>query len=88
MNEDTLIKTMPLPHGQTWALFADANVIVLSPCLDEDGREQALNDVQAHWRRSGLRIIHEADDEPNVAAKTQPLASLTRLPARLLAGEG
>lgn len=59
MNEDTLIKTMALPHGRLWEWYADANIIVLSPCLDEQGRESALNELQAQWRRSGLRVVRD-----------------------------
>lgn len=87
MNEDTLVKTMPLPHGQTWAWFADANVVALSPCLSVEGRELALTEVQSHWRRSCLRVVPDAKDEPNVAALTQPTLPLKRLPTALLAGE-
>jgi polyphosphate kinase 2 (PPK2 family) len=63
MNEDTLIRTMPLPHGQLWAYHADANVIVLSPCLDAAGREAAITELQAQWRRSALRVVDDADKE-------------------------
>jgi hypothetical protein len=37
LNEDTLVKTLALPFGEKWAWYADANVIVLSPCLDQSG---------------------------------------------------
>lgn len=57
MTEKTLIKTMPLPFGQCWAWYPDANVIALSPDLTESEREHALCEVQAHWRRSCIRIV-------------------------------
>ena len=71
MNEDTLIKTMPLPQGRDWEWFADANIVVLAPHLCPAQREQALTEVQAHWRRSCLRVL------PSEPATTQPLAMLS-----------
>lgn len=57
MNEQTVVKTMALPFGQKWLYHADANVLVLSEALDEQGREDALSDMQAAWRRSGMRVV-------------------------------
>ena len=78
MNEHTLIKTMPLPQGRDWEWFADANIVVLAPHLCEEGRERALTEVQAHWRRSCIRVLPVPGEpcrgEPNV---TQPLAILS-----------
>lgn len=71
MNEATIIKTLVLPAGQRWALYADANIIALSPDLNLCERAQALDEVCAHWRRSTPRFV--PDDEPTV---TRPLASL------------
>lgn len=70
MNEKTLIKTVSLPFGQDWALYSDANVVALSPRLDEAGRERALSEVADHWRRSCLRIVGADDEATRV---TQPL---------------
>lgn len=61
MSEDTLIKTMRLPHGRLWEWFADLNVVALCPSLDAAGREWALSEVQAHWRRSCLRAVGGVD---------------------------
>ena len=85
MNEYTQIKYLDLPHGRPWEWYGDANVIVLAPRFRTDcqGREQALTEVQAHWRRSCIRVVQ--DDEANV---TQPMLPLVRLPTSLLAGEG
>lgn len=85
MNEDTIIKTLELPHGEEWAWFADANLVVLSPRLDAAGRERALTEVQAHWRRRCLRVVEDAATEPLMgrvpcpegSTVTQPLAGLT-----------
>lgn len=63
MVEKTIIKTLELPFGQEWLWYPDANVVVLSPCLDEQGRQRALSEVQAYWRRSCLHVV--AEDEPN-----------------------
>ena len=52
VNEATIIKTLDLPHGADWALYADANLIVLSPRLDACGRDRALDEVCAHWRET------------------------------------
>jgi len=85
VNEETIIRTMPLPHGQLWALHCDANVIVLSPCLDAAGREAAITELQAQWRRSALRVVDEA---PNVAAEARTTVPMKRLPAALVTAEG
>lgn len=76
MNEDTLVKTMPLPYGQEWLWIADANMVILSPCLDEVGRERALCEVSAHWRRSCLRLVDGGDMPSRVARllDTKPLS--------------
>ena len=73
MNEDTLIKTLPLPNGRDWEWYADANVIVLAPHLCPAERERALCNLQAQWRREGFRLI---PDESVPARTTQPLATL------------
>lgn len=65
MNEDTIVKALPLPYGQRWLWLADANMVLLSDELDEAGRESALCDVQAHWRRSCIRVVEE---QPMVAS--------------------
>lgn len=69
-HEDTLVKTLDLPPGQDWAWFADANIVGLAPHLTPEGRERALSEVQAYWRRSCLRIV--PDELPSTLA-TQPM---------------
>jgi hypothetical protein len=75
VNEATIIKTIELPYGQEWALYADANVIVLSPCLDNDGRRRAIDEVCAHWRQTIPRPF--GAQQISDSATTQPLASLS-----------
>lgn len=60
MNEDTVVKTLSLPHGRLWEWYPDANVIALSPCLDEAGREAAISEIQEQWRRQWIRIVPPA----------------------------
>lgn len=71
MNEETLVKTVPLPFGRTWEWYGDANVVVLSPDLDAEGRDRALDEVQAFWRRSCLRVV--GGDGPAAVQSTQPM---------------
>lgn len=72
MNEATIIKTLDLPGGQRWELYADANVIALAPGLTDCERDQALDEVCAHWRQSTF-----PPEWGGVSAgTTQPLASL------------
>lgn len=66
VTEKTLIKTMELPYGQAWAWFADANVVGLSATLNDEERENALSEVQAHWRRACLTVV------PDNAVAQQP----------------
>lgn len=66
MTEETLIKTMPrdaLSSAERgWDWHPDANLVVLAADLDAEGREAALSDVQAHWRRSCIRVV--TDEKP------------------------
>ena len=80
MNEDTLIKTMQLPNGRLWEWFADANLVVLSPCLDQDGREAAISELQAQWRRTGIRVIQ--DEEADSPGKPTEPFQLPQTPRR------
>jgi hypothetical protein len=75
VNEETLVKTMELPDGRDWEWYGDLNVVVLAPHLCPARREVALNEVQAHWRRSCIRIL-PADDYEHEVGETQPLAYL------------
>jgi hypothetical protein len=74
VNEATIIKTIELPFGQEWALYADANVIVLSPCLDgEGGAGRSTRSAPTGARRSPGRSARSDPD----SASTQPLASVS-----------
>lgn len=64
MIEKTVIKTLELPYGQDWLWYPDANVVVLAPHLDACGRERALSEVQAHWRRSWIHIVTDSEPPP------------------------
>lgn len=89
MNEDTIVKILPLPHGQDWAWHADANVIVLSDCLDDAGRDAALCDLQAQWRRSGLRVVPEYAELPlPIPLPPQQTMPIALPPTPLLAAGG
>lgn len=57
MNEETIIRTIPLRPGRRWEWFADCNVIGLAPGLTDTERQEAVTELQAEWRRSGLRLI-------------------------------
>lgn len=69
MTEQTLIKTIPLPFGQCWAWYPDANIVALAPNLSAAEREHALCEVQSHWRRSCLRVVGDDASVP-----TEPFA--------------
>lgn len=70
MNEDTDIRTIPLPYGRDWQWFAEANVLCLAPHLSPEGRERAI--IRAAVTVAA-RVQPDADG-PNV---TQPLAILS-----------
>lgn len=57
MAEETIVKVLDLAEGRDWRWYADANIVVLSSRLDEDGRRRALDELQGHWRRSCLRLV-------------------------------
>jgi hypothetical protein len=87
VNEDTVIRYMPLPpHTRPWRWYADANLVVLCSSLDEDGQQAALSELQTHWRRKCLRVI---PDEPTTSTQpiTCPELPMTQLPAGLLTAE-
>lgn len=69
MNEETIVRTMALPYGQDWLWIGDANVVVLASHLCPEGRDRALCEVSAFWRRSCLRVI---DGEASVGPATEP----------------
>jgi len=57
MYEETVVVVMPLPAGVNAVFCEDSNIVCLSDQLDEDGRDQALAELQAQWRRNALRSI-------------------------------
>lgn len=57
MNEQTIVRTIPLQPGRRAEWFADANVIGLAPGLSECEQDQAITELQAEWRRSGMRLV-------------------------------
>lgn len=54
------IVIMETAYGEDAVWHPDLNLVVLHPRLDEAGREQALDELQARWRRS-LRFHGSAD---------------------------
>lgn len=78
MTEMTKIETVPLPSGQDWQWYADANVIALSPELDAHGRERALDEVQDHWRRSCLHVVHDDEPAPVAYPETRPMRAVSQ----------
>jgi hypothetical protein len=44
-SEETIVRTLDLPEGQEYLVFADANVVGLSSRLDEDRRREVLHDL-------------------------------------------
>lgn len=73
MNEDTIVLTMELPGPRKWAWLPDANMIILAAGMCPAEQESALSEVQAHWRRSHLRLAGTSRE----TTSTQPLSILT-----------
>ena len=46
------IVTMALPYDQEWLWYPELNIVALAPHLDVEGRERALDELQAQWRAS------------------------------------
>lgn len=58
MNEETLIVTVDLAaSGRDYAWYADLNMVGLGAHLDAAGRERALTQLQAAWRRNFVRVV-------------------------------
>lgn len=57
VNEETLVVTVELSSGRDWAWYADLNMVGLGAHLDEAGREQALTELQAAWRRGFICVV-------------------------------
>jgi hypothetical protein len=58
--EQTVFTTMDLPEGKDWEWFSDCNVVALSRRLDCNGKIRAVRDLQHHWERRHLSVIHSA----------------------------
>lgn len=56
-SEETLILIGRPAHGRDWVWHPDANLLVISPCLDEAGRERAISEAQDHWRKLCVRVV-------------------------------
>jgi hypothetical protein len=65
--EETVQMVLDLPPGQDWRWMPDCNIVVLSSRLDEAGRQRALCDLQATWRRTLLRAVPDQRECPDVA---------------------
>lgn len=55
--EKTVLIVMDLPDGKEWAWLADCNVLAVSAALDGEGRERAITDCQATWRRQFIHSV-------------------------------
>jgi hypothetical protein len=56
-SEETVVLIGWSPYGRNWTWHPEANVLVLSPCLSEAGRERAISELQDHWRKHCIRIV-------------------------------
>jgi len=41
------VLTMENPHGRDWTWYRDLRIVTLSPRLDEQGRERAMEELRA-----------------------------------------
>ena len=65
--EQTVQMILDLPAGQDWRWLPDCNIIVLSARLDEAGRQRAISDLQATWRRSLIKAVPDHGECPGAA---------------------
>lgn len=72
MNEDTVFRTLALPNGRDWEFYEDVNVMVFAPHLGPEGRERAIREFQARWRRFALRTVRGLPSQ-QALAETQPM---------------
>lgn len=56
MIEETVVRVVDL-DGDEAVWLGDANVVLVGRHLDEEGRQRALADLSAKWRRSFLRVV-------------------------------
>lgn len=59
-SEETVFRTIELPNGQSWAWYPDLNIIAFAPHLDCAGRQRAIDEIQAQWRREHMRLAESA----------------------------
>lgn len=57
ITEQTILLTHVLPPGVDYRWIADCNVVVLSAGLDAAGRQRAIDDLQAQWRKRWLSPV-------------------------------
>lgn len=65
--EKTVQMVLDLPEGRDWEWLPDCNILVLASRLDEAGRQRALSDLQATWRRQFIKAVPERAGCPDVA---------------------
>lgn len=65
--EQTVQMILDLPPGRDWEWLPDCNIVVLSSRLDEAGRQAAISDLQATWRRQFIKAVPERRECPDVA---------------------
>lgn len=87
MTEKTVVKTIELPDGRDWLWYADANVVALAPHLDDEGRERALSEVQAFWRRSCLHLVPDPAETLMTVPLPQPITEPMDIAAMLSVAE-
>lgn len=68
--------TMPLPNGRDWLWYSDLDIVALAPHLDVAGRERALDELQAEWRRDTRRHLYAVP-----ATESEPESPSQRCPA-------
>lgn len=53
------VEIFALPFGQNYLWFPEWNTVALAPHLDAEGRQRALDELQAEWR-SALQLVDPA----------------------------
>jgi hypothetical protein len=56
----TEIVTMPLSRGRDWLWYKDLNILALAPHLDAEGRQRAVDEMQAEWREALMPAVRDA----------------------------
>lgn len=65
--EKTVQMVLDLPEGRDWEWLPDCNILVLASRLDEAGRQRAISDLQATWRRQFIKAVPGRRECPDVA---------------------